>query len=272
MATPHATRIDVARHESNPTSMPNTDEPASPAPPMPRDELVALVARAHASSSTSEATLAGRALAAQSQLPKLVAENLGAGFGQWDFFPSAADIVDFACAYTRPSTEEELWDLARAWASDEAAARPTLMALIGRDVLNQELRRIDVPKLRELVDEVRPARARELRVSLGLEVAPQAKAPASAPARRSKPATPRPAAAPKPASAPTTEAREMRMPKPAFKRPEKAAPPPPAARFEHPKFGAGVLVSRDGVGPDAKLTIKFESGSKTLLARFVTEV
>jgi hypothetical protein len=251
--------------------MPTSDEPAPNNPPMPRDELVALVARSLAGSSTSESALAGRALAAQSQLPKLVAENLGAGFGQWDFFPDAADIVDFACAYARPSTEEELWTLARSWASDDAAARPTVMALIGRDVLQQELRRIDVPKLRELVDELKPTRARELRVSLGLEVGADAKAPGGAPAPRRKPTAPKPAPSEVRVEAPA-EAREMRMPKPVFKRPEKAAPPPPAKRFEHPKFGAGVLESRDGVGPDAKLTIKFESGSKTLLAKYVTEV
>ena len=29
---------------------------------------------------------------------------------------------------------------------------------------------------------------------------------------------------------------------------------------------------QDGVGEDAKLTIKFEAGTKTLLAKFVTEV
>ena len=62
------------------------------------------------------------------------------------------------------------------------------------------------------------------------------------------------------------------MPKPAFVRPAKSAPPPPAKRMHHPKFGDGVLESQDGVGPDAKLTIKFESGSKTLLARYVTEL
>jgi hypothetical protein len=62
------------------------------------------------------------------------------------------------------------------------------------------------------------------------------------------------------------------MPKPEFKRPP--PPPPPVApkRFSHPKFGEGTLVSQDGVGDGAKLTIKFGSETKTLLARFVTEV
>jgi hypothetical protein len=194
---------------------------------------------------------------------------LGAGFGQWDFFPEAADIVDFACGYTRPSTENELWEVARAWAADDAAARPTVMALIGRDVVQQELRRIDVPKLRALIDESSPARARDLRASLGLAVRSQgqAKATRDAPARRDKPAPAKPA----PARAPA-EAGATRMPKPEFRPPVKAAPLPPAKRFAHPKFGTGVLESQDGVGPEAKLRIKFESGSKSLLAKYVTEL
>src|ERR1700733_6234773 len=108
-------------------------------PPISRDELVALIARVHRESAYGESALAGRTLAAQSKLPKLIAENLGAGFGQWDFFPEAADVVDFACTYTPPSTKEDIWAMARAWASDDAGARPTLMALVGREVLQHEL-------------------------------------------------------------------------------------------------------------------------------------
>ncbi len=91
--------------------------------------------------------------------------------------------------------------------------------------------------------------------------------PATAPA--SADAAARPAAKP-----PAAEKRPppTQMPKPDFKRPAKAAPPADAKRFQHPKFGVGVLEAQDGVGPDAKLTIKFESGSKTLLARYVTEL
>jgi hypothetical protein len=33
-----------------------------------------------------------------------------------------------------------------------------------------------------------------------------------------------------------------------------------------------VLRAQEGAGPEAKLTIEFASGPKTLLARFVTEV
>jgi hypothetical protein len=255
----------------------------APSPPLSRDDLVALVSRAHHGSSTEQSVLAGRALAAQSQLPTRVAENLGAGFGQWDFFPDVADIVDFALAYARPSTEEDLWSLARAWASDEAAGRHTLMALVGREMLHHELRRIAIPPLQELIDEARPSRARELRVGLGLAVPALPQAPAKAAATRSKPAAPAraPASTPdgaspvspgrdQPKKAVQAEPRATKMPKPEFKRPEKAAAPAVAKRFQHPKFGVGVLESQDGVGPDAKLTIKFESGSKTLLARYVT--
>jgi hypothetical protein len=245
--------------------MSTSNDPRAADPvPCSRDELVAMIARAHQDSAYGESALAGRTLASQSKLPKVIAENLGAGFGQWDFFPEAADIVDFACAYVPPATEEELWTMARAWASDDAASRHTLMALIGREILQHELRRIDVPRLRELVEEGRPSRALALRTSLGLAV------PAAAP---SSPAPKRKAAsaAEKPAQAPRGDI-PLRMPKPEFVRPPKREPPPPPKRFEHPKFGVGVLQAQDGSGPDAKLTIKFGAGAKTLLARYVTEV
>jgi hypothetical protein len=243
-----------------------TGDEIEPAP-VTRDELIVQVTRAHHDSAYGESTLAGRTLAAQSKLPKVIAENLGAGFGQWDFFPEPADIVDFAIAYVPPSTEEDLWMLARAWASDDAAARHTLLALVGREILLHELRRIDIPQLRAALAEARPARARELRASLGLEVPAEAAATAPKRSRPRDPAAPAKRAAPAaPREIPT------RMPKPEFKRPPPAAPAPPAKRFQHPKFGEGVLQSQDGAGADAKLTIKFEAGSKTLLARYVTEL
>ena len=230
-----------------------------------RDELVAMVAGAHTGSGYTDAALAGRTLAAQSKLPRVIAENLGAGFGQWTFFPEAAEIVDFALAYAPPSTEEELWALARSWAADDAAARHTLMALVGREIVQHELRRVDVAPLRQLLEETRPTPARALRESLGLAVA--AALPTKAEPRRKKAAAAAPVRAPAaaPASLP-------RMPKPELKRPAKADAAPPARRFVHPKFGEGVLASQDGAGPDAKLTIKFESGPRTLLARYVAEV
>jgi hypothetical protein len=241
---------------------PDSTEPQ----PETRDELVAMVAGAHQGSAYGGAALAGRALAAQSKLPKVIAENLGAGFGQWDFFPEAADIVDFALGYVPPSTEEDVWAMARTWASDDAASRHTLMALVGREIVQHELRRIAVPSLRELFDEVRPARALALRTSLGLAVPPPP--PPKAETKRKATAAP----AKRAAASPTEPAVPARMPKPGFKRPAKAEPAPPAKKFHHPKFGEGALESQDGVGPDAKLTIKFEGGSKTLLARYVTEV
>jgi hypothetical protein len=236
------------------------------APPtlLSRDELVALIAKAHQGAAYSDSTLAGKTLAAQSKLPRLVAENLGAGFGQWDFFPEAEEIVDFALTYTPPGTEEDMWALARAWASDDAAERRTMLCLVGRDILQHELRRIDVPSLREVVSESRASVALVLRRNVGLAV------PSSSP---TKPARSPRAAPPKRAAQPKANVDGIiRMPKPEFKRPEKAAPLPPPKRFQHPKFGDGVLVSQDGSGADAKLTIKFAAGSKTLLARFVTEL
>ena len=153
--------------------------------------------------------------------------------------------------------------MARAWAADDAASRQTLMALIGREILQHELRRIEVPELRALVDEVRASRALALRTSLGLAVPPSAEAKPTLP--KAAPRAAKPAPAPK-RPIPT------KMPMPAFVPPPKKEPPPPPKRFEHPKFGAGVLERQDGEGPEAKLTIKFDSGSKTLLARYVTEI
>jgi hypothetical protein len=236
---------------------------------VPREELIAMVARAHLESAYGASSVAGEALAAQSRLPKLVAVNLGAGFGQWDFFPEPAAIVDFALAYVPPSTQEELYALARAWASDDAGRRATLMALVGRDILQHELRRIDVPALRELFDEVRPARALALRASLGLSV-PEI---SPGPTKKASPRKPAPVAQATPAAARSIDpGAPARMPKPVFVPPPKRGPEPPPRRFVHPTFGEGVLERQDGSGAESKLTIKFNGGSKTLLARFVTEV
>jgi hypothetical protein len=242
----------------------STDE-RDPSTPLSREELIELVRHAHMGSASADDQRAGAALALHSRLPKRVAENLGAGFGQWGFFPEIADIVDFAIAYVPPTTQEDLWAFARTWAADDAAARHTLTALVGREILDHELRRIDVPSLREVVDEHRPARARELRTKLGLDVPPLAPAKAARGPGRPAQAAKSVAAAPK---------RELptRMPKPAFKAPAKPAAVPEARRYRHPKFGDGVLRAEDGAGPEAKLTIEFATGPKTLLARFVTEI
>lgn len=268
----------------------NAETPLSETPAT-REELVAMIARAHRDAPYAEAQLAGKALAAQSRLPTLVAVNLGAGFGQWDFFPEAEEIVAFALGYASPGNGEELWAIARAWASDDAAGRHTILALVGKDILQHELKRIDVPQLAELIA-ARPAQANALRTALGLDVAtpkaragkpraPRTASPVSAPATPSVPASVSAVSAPSsedaaparpPARAPAPPPGEMaRMPKPAFVRP-KVALPAVVRRFEHPKFGEGVLVTQDGDGPDAKLTIKFAAGTKTLLARFVTEL
>lgn len=231
-----------------------------------------MVAHAHKDAPYAESALAGRTLAAQSQLPKIVAENLGAGFGQWDFFPEAADVVDFALAYVSPQGPDDVWALARAWAADDAAARRTILALIGRDILQHELRRIDIPELRAFIDETHGARARELRAKLGLAMSgamPSAGASTSVTSTSvTQTVTPKKRATVKGPAKPIPE----RMPKPEFRRPPPAAAPVAAKRFQHPKFGEGVLVAQQGAGEDAKLTIKFESGAKTLLARFVTEL
>lgn len=249
----------------------NDEATTSPVTVLSRDEIVTLVARAHGAGAYAECTAAGKALADRSALPRKVAENLGAGFGQWDFFPEPAEIVDWAMTYEAPKTPEDVWALARGWASDDAEKRPTILALIGLDLLKHELRRIAVPELAPLAEETRAGRLLALRAELGLAVpkGATAEAPGSASA-------PGPSGAPKPkaARAAPKAAFEIpaKMPKPEFKAPVKAPPPPPPKRYAHPKFGEGVLEAQSGTGPEAKLTIKFESGSKTLQAKFVSEL
>lgn len=226
-----------------------------------REELVALVAKAHHDAPYAEASETGKLLAAESKMPKLVAQNLGAGFGQWNFFPEAADIVDFALAYEPPADEAAMMELARKWASDDAHDRHTILNLVGKELLTHELKRLDVPKLRELVEATRGTRALEVRKALGFEVPNVAEAPAK-PKREPR------------ARREPTPSREipLKMPKPQFVKPTPKAPPPPARRFTHPKFGEGTLEKSEGAGDDMKLTVKFETGTKTLLAKFLTEI
>lgn len=231
-----------------------------------RDEIVALVVRAHLGSAPGSTAAAAEALSSASKLPKRVAENLGAGLGQWDFFPEIEEIVDFALGYVPPANEEELWTLARTWSADDAASRKTILNLVGRDILHHELQRIAIPKLREIIDEKRPMRERELRVSLGFEVPMPRVKPA---ARAERPAASKGSGASKEAAPPRAIPTRMPMPE---KRAPKAAAVVEVKRFHHPKFGEGVLEAHDGIGPDAKLTIKFAAGAKTLLAKYVTEI
>lgn len=229
-----------------------------------REELVGLVAKAHHGSSSSEAEATGKELAAASKLPSLIARNLGSGFGEWAFFPEPAEIVDFALAYAPPSNEEEMMALARTWAEDEAGKKSTLMRLVGKEILLEELRRIDVPRLREMLKTRGEPQARALRKELGLAVR---EAGGGSAAEKPKPA-PKPRAA-EPAGDPPAPGR---MPKPKFVKPPPKAPPPAARRFTHPKFGEGVLEKSEGTGDEMKLTVKFEIGTKTLQAKFLTEL
>ena len=235
-----------------------------------REELVKMIARSHGSANVpyAESALTGRTLAAQSKLPRAIAENLGAGFGQWSFFPEPSQIVDFALSYVPPATEDDLWAMAREWASDDAAGRPTMLSLVGREILQQESRRIDAPKLRALLDESRHARALALRQELGLEVPRCADTRRGVPpvrangAELTKPASPAVAKA---------SAKLSKAPPIAQKAKDLALPAPPPKRFRHPKFGEGLLERQEGQGSEAKLTIAFAAGPKTVLARFVTE-
>ena len=218
-------------------------------PHFARCRLVAMIARAHQASAYGESSVARKTLAAQSKLPKIIAENLGAGFGQWEFFPEASEIVDFAFAYVPPSTEDEVWALARSWASDDAAGRHTLMAGARRSG-NSASRappdrdpRSSASSSKRLS---RPARSRFERASGSTSRRrPQLIGRRRSP-RRSRNRRPRPA---------PTRPIPTQMPKPEFKKPVKAGPAPPPKRFTHPKFGEGMLEAQDGTGDDAKLTI-----------------
>ena len=77
-------------------------------------------------------------------------------------------------------------------------------------------------------------------------------APRGAPAA---PPAPRPAAASAPAPKPA-------RPAPSFRA---------GQRIQHPKFGAGLIVRREGDGDDAKLTVSFERhGVKKVIQKFAT--
>ena len=172
----------------------------------------------------------------------------------------------------RPRTEDEMIELARKWSSDDAANRHTLMNLIGKEILRHELARVPVPQLQELVEATRGTRALEVRKSLGLDV-PAGKV--TAPARTPRaPTEPRIATenAPRPPPPEKTAEGAFKMPKPKFVKPPPKAPAAAPRKFTHPKFGEGVLEKQEGVGDATKLTIKFATGSKTLLSRFVTEM
>jgi hypothetical protein len=67
-------------------------------------------------------------------------------------------------------------------------------------------------------------------------------------------------------------AREERAPSAEPTAPPAGGVEPTAPRFRHPKFGLGVLVRREGQGPEAKLTVRFDSSEKTVLARFLEQV
>lgn len=239
-------------------------------PQLSRDELIALVEKTHKDATYVDATAAGKTFAAHSKLPTLVAHNLGAGFGQWDFFPEAAEIVDFACSYVAPTNEEEMVELARRWSSDDANKRHTVLNLIGKEILRHELKRLDVPKLHDLVGAIHGTKSIEARKALGFEIRPEkAPRPSREPRapREGAPAVPEPRLPPE-----KTAEGAFKMPKPKFVKPPPKAAPAAARKFTHPKFGEGVLEKTEGVGDEMKLTIKFGAGSKTLLAKFVTEV
>jgi len=242
----------------------STNERDETTAPLSREELIALVGRAHLGSASADDQRAGATLAAHSRLPRRVAQNLGAGFGQWDFFPEIPDIVDFALAYVPPATEEELWALARRWAADDAASRPTLMTLVGRDILDQELRRIDVPSLRELVDEPRPARARELRTKLGLDVPP--------PRRRSRPQPPGARREPRRAHRRRRSAsypRECPSPSSGRRRSQPPRPSPGATGTR----SSGTACSAPRTAPARRRSSRSNSRpARRLLARYVTEL
>lgn len=52
-----------------------------------------------------------------------------------------------------------------------------------------------------------------------------------------------------------------------------AAPVAPVERYQHPKLGVGVLLSRSGSGEEEKLDLRFEDGqTRKILAKFLTRI
>jgi hypothetical protein len=215
-----------------------------PAPgDLSRDDLVALVARAYrAGASWSDGERAGQALAARSALPPEMAHQLGSGWGPLPFSGEPEELVDFALSYRAPSTAGELLALARLWAQDWIAGKKSLHAALGGDLVKQALSTVPLPELAPLMRALQRQREALMRaemIKLGLVSSLPEPLPEPPPAEPSAPA---------------------------------AAPVPVTRRFRHPKFGEGELLSEEGEGAQAKVTIRFRSGDKTLLASFVEPI
>ena len=118
-------------------------------PPKNREELLALVERAHGEGAhVFDHDRAANALASMSRLPRAIAETLGAGLEQLAAeWPSTSDIVDFALAYEPPATREELFALLRRWLDDRTAGRPTVLVAIGEDLLAERQAALGTPEL-----------------------------------------------------------------------------------------------------------------------------
>jgi hypothetical protein len=198
-------------------------------PPRTRAELEALLARVDANAPSVWWDRAGDALASMSKLPRELAHQLGSGTGQLPCWPPAAEIVDFALAYSPPTTRDEVLALARRWLEDEEAGRRSIHVAIGQALLQDAHRRLELRELDSII------------AGLGVGTAPRRK----------------------------VALESLRALVGIAPRARKHAREPAVERVRHAKFGIGKVAHRAGSGDDAKLTIEFESGTKVLLARFV---
>jgi hypothetical protein len=133
-----------------------------PSGPRPEAELITLLDTLAATQETTAAALrdheaqlehTARALVASSQLPGQLAasftDDLPRGQG------ASAEDVTFVLGYRPPTTVDEVWSTARAWATYEHGGRYSPRGYLGRALLELELARVDVPEIRAIIDGLR---------------------------------------------------------------------------------------------------------------------
>jgi hypothetical protein len=211
-------------------------------PPRSAQDVAAYMARAAEGGSYVDGDYAGRALAHLSRLPPDIAHQLGSGFGQLPCWPPQDEIIAFALAYEPLTSKEQLFEFVRRWFEDEAARRWSMYVALGEMLLGERQAVLKIPELDPIVKnlatgiDVRRAHALvKLRKLVG------------APAPHSERSAPKRGKAPR------------------------AAPKPTEERVTHPKFGEGVVLRRESSGSGEKVTVRFASGERTILARSLSQ-
>ena len=151
----------------------------------------------------------------------------------------ASVITDFAQAYVPPANREELLVLLRRWIEDLDAARDSVYVAIGELLVHRGHQKLGLAELAPIAQHLFAASDVQKKIAL----------------QKLRPL--------------------LGLPPPPRRQVAKPAAPPPAQpidaeqRVRHATFGVGLVTRREGEGADEKLTVRFASGTKTLLARFV---